>query len=286
MAQNLLGAGHEVVVWNRSTGPLEIIRSSGAIAVTSPAEVFAQVQAVIFMLANEMALDGALARGTREFHERMKGRLIISMGTNLPDYSRKLAQEIIVAGGRYVEAPVSGSRVPAMQGQLVGLLAGKQADLEVTRPILAPLCRKTIDCGSIGTALEMKLAINLMLNTFQAGMAEAVYFADKLGLDLGAFESAIAAGPMDCGFTQTKLPKLIARNYAVQAALSDACHSTQLISSVGRSAQLNTPMLDTAQSLYASGIELGLSGLDMCAVREVIADLPTNAPSSASVENS
>ncbi|MBQ1765801.1 MAG: NAD(P)-binding domain-containing protein, partial [Aquincola sp.] len=134
MALNLARAGRRLLVWNRSPGKGQALLAHGAQALATPAEVFAGAPVVITMLASEAALDGALQRGTPAFAAMLQGRLLVNMATTSPAYSQGLQADVRAAGGRFVEAPVSGSRKPAEAGQLVGLLAGDAADVAQVQP--------------------------------------------------------------------------------------------------------------------------------------------------------
>ena len=93
-----------------------------------------------------------------------------------------------------VEAPVSGSRTPAENGELVAMLAGDPDAVAEVRPLLAPMCRQTFLCGAVPGALHMKLAVNLYLITMVTGLAEAAHFAGQHGLDLERFVAVLDAG--------------------------------------------------------------------------------------------
>jgi 3-hydroxyisobutyrate dehydrogenase len=97
---------------------------------------------------------------------------------------RELEADIRAVGGHYVEAPVSGSRKPAEAGQLVAMLAGDADAIADARPLLTPMCRETMICGPVPNALLMKLSVNLFLISLVTGLAEAVHFADRHGLNL------------------------------------------------------------------------------------------------------
>ncbi|WP_431700316.1 NAD(P)-dependent oxidoreductase [Pseudomonas sp. BR20] len=266
MALNLARAGTQLIVWNRSLAATESLRVAGASVAASVKDVFEHARIVILMLVNEAALDAVLRRGTPEFAALVTGRTVVSMGSNSPEYSRELAAAINEAGGRYVEAPVSGSRKPAEAGQLVSMLGGEPDTIMEVRPLLAPMCCETVLCGPVGSALLMKLTVNLFLNTMLAGLAEAVHFADQHGLDLSKLKQTIDAGPMDCDFTRVKLPKFITRDFAVQAATSDAYNSTSLIAAAAREAGIASPLLDLSRALYGESVAQGHGRLDMVSV--------------------
>ena len=104
MALNLARAGTPLVVWSRSHGSDDALRDAGARVAEHVDDVFATCRTVILMLANDAAIDGALARGTPGFAARVGGHTIVNMGTNAPEYSRALADDIAAASGRYVES--------------------------------------------------------------------------------------------------------------------------------------------------------------------------------------
>lgn len=270
MALNLVRAGISLTVWNRSHDKYAPLLAAGATAALSPAEVFSRARVVFVMLVNEAATDAVLARGTPDFEHMVKGRTVVCMGSNSPDYSRGLAADISAAGGRYVEAPVSGSRKPAEAGQLVALLGGHPEVVSEITPLLRPMCREAVVCGAVGNGLLMKLSVNLFLNQMMAALAEAVHFADRQGLNLRAFEAAIDASPLASGVTRVKVPKLVARDFAPQAAATDALNSERLIKATARKTGLATPLLDAGLKLYEECVTQGHGGLDMSAVLHAI----------------
>ncbi|WP_371525509.1 NAD(P)-dependent oxidoreductase [Streptomyces sp. NBC_01283] len=266
MALNLARAGTPLLVWNRTPARCEPLRAAGADIAAGPADVFDRADVVILMLADESTVDAVLGRGTRDFAARVAGHVIVHMGTTSPAYSGGLQGDVRAAGGRYVEAPVSGSRVPAEQGQLVAMLAGDADAVDAVRPLLAPMCRETFDCGHVPDALQMKLSVNLFLITLVTGLAEAFHFADRHGLDRRRFLDVLDAGPMASPVSRVKAPKLLARDFAVQAAAKDVLKNNQLIAEAARKAGLASPLLDVCHALFEETVTQGHGGEDMVAV--------------------
>lgn len=271
MALNLVRAGTPLLVWNRSPDKSALLRSAGADVAPSPAEVFAGARIVILMLAHIEAIDAVLGHGTPDFAGRVEGRLIVQMGTISPQDSYRLDIEIHASGGRYVEAPVSGSRKPAEAGQLVAMLAGDADALTEIRPLIAAMCHQAFDCGTVPGALTMKLAVNLFLITMVTGLAEATHFAEGHGLDLRQFQAILDAGPMASPVSRIKLAKLAAGDFSAQAAITDVLKNNRLIAEAARQAELASPLLDVCHSLYDETQDLGLGTADMAAVIRAIA---------------
>ncbi|MFI5813404.1 NAD(P)-dependent oxidoreductase [Streptomyces sp. NPDC051643] len=266
MALNLARAGTPLVVWNRTRARCDPLRSAGAEVASNPGEVFDRADSVILMLADESAVDTVLGRGTPDFAARVAGHTVVHMGTVSPEYSVGLRDDIRSAGGRYVEAPVSGSRVPAEQGQLVAMLAGDAESVKAVRPLLAPLCREEFDCGPVPCALLMKFSVNLFLITLVTGLTEAFHFADGHGLDQRLLQNVLDAGPMTSAVSRVKAPKLLARDFTVQAATTDVLKNNRLIAEAARKAGLASPLLDICHALFDETVAQGHGGEDMVAV--------------------
>ena len=197
----------------------------------------------------------------------MRDHVIVLMGTMSPGYSRQLEADVIDAGGRYVEAPVSGSRKPAESGLLVAMVAGMDPDAvaDVQR-LLEPMCARTVACGAVPGGLSMKLAVNLYMIGMVTALAEAVNFASRLGLDLDAFAHVLAAGPMDNALARTKFDKLRTGDFEVQAAITDVVKNADLVVDAARSAGAASPIIDTCADLYHQTEQDGWGLIDMVAV--------------------
>ena len=124
MAANLLHAGIPLIVWNRNAEKSKALEAVGACVADSVSELFANASIILMMLLDEQAIDTVLERGTAGFDALVSGKTVVNLGTTSAEYSSKLELDLVRAGGRYVEAPVSGSRVPAERGALVGMVAG------------------------------------------------------------------------------------------------------------------------------------------------------------------
>jgi 3-hydroxyisobutyrate dehydrogenase len=266
MALNLVKAGTPLLVWNRSPAKTQTLGRAGATVANDLAEVFTRCEVVFLMLADGVATDAVLARGTHQFADRVRGRLLVNMATVAPHYSRALGSDIQAAGGRYVEAPVSGSRKPAEAGRLVAMLAGHADDIASIRPLIVPMCINAMECGHPPDALVMKLAINLFLITMVTGLVEAVYFAQHHCVDLAKFETILNAGPMASDVSRIKGAKIIAGDFAVEGAISNVLENNRLIAEAAREAGLASPLLDVCHALYGETEALGFGGADMVAV--------------------
>ena len=266
IALNMVRAGTPLVVWNRSQAAVDTLRAAGATAAATPAEVFGQADIVVVMLANGDVIDAVLERGTPAFDRMVEGRILVHMGTTPAAYSERLGEDTTAAGGRYVEAPVSGSRGPAEEGRLVGMVAGPDDAVEAVVPLLEPVCATVIRCGEVPQATQMKLAVNLFLITQVGGLVEAYHFAEHLGLDLERFRSVLDAGPMASVVSRGKLAKLAEGDLSAQASVRDVFYNNRLIAEAARAGGVSTPLLDACHDLFEEAERLGHGAEDMAAV--------------------
>ena len=270
MALNLAKAGTPLMVWNRSSAKCDILAAAGAIVAKDSVDVFARCKVVILMLVDGAAIDTVLARGNRTFGKLVKGRTIVNMATTAPSYSKALEADIRAEGARYVEAPVSGSRMPAIDGQLVAMLAGSPDDVAAVTPLLMPMCRDAVACGPVPNALFMKLAVNVLLTTVVVGLAESVHFAERHNLDLTRLITVLNAGPMASDVSRGKAGKLLAQDFTAQASIVNVLENNRLITGAAREAGIASPLLDVCHSLFRETQNLGLGEADMIAVIRAI----------------
>jgi 3-hydroxyisobutyrate dehydrogenase len=270
MAMRLVRSGVELLVWNRSPEKCHTLAEAGAAVATEPAVIFQQCHTIISMLVDGDALDAVLSRKREAFGTNVRGRTLVNMATTAPSYSRELERDVRAAGGRYVEAPVSGSRKPAEAGELVGLLAGEPEDLDIVRTLIAPLTRESIVCGPVPNALLMKLSVNLFMTAIVTGLAEAVHFAERHGLDLSQFVAAVNGGPLASDVSAVKAKKLVEQDFAVQASITNVLENVRLISRTAREADIASPLLDACHNLFEETKALGLGEADMIAVIRAI----------------
>jgi 3-hydroxyisobutyrate dehydrogenase len=263
MAANLVRAGVDLVTWTRSGAALD-----GAAAAGEVAAVFARAETVLMMLANGDVIDQVLGRGTPEFERLVRDHTVVHMGTTSPEYSAGLGEAVTAAGGRYVEAPVSGSRGPAEQALLVAMVAGDE-DGRI-RELIAPMCRQAVDCGAVPNGLLMKLAANTFLISMVTGLAEAFHFAEEHGLDLGLLRDVLDAGPMASFVSRQKAAMTVEKDFPVQAAIADVHYNSRLVTAAARRRGIASPLLDVCEQLFAETADLGHGRADMAAVIHAI----------------
>ncbi len=262
VAGNLLKQS-PLVIWNRTRSACDVLEELGAEVVDSVRSVFERALTVFVMLSDETAIDAVLKfDGSVPF----QGRTVVLMSTVPPDYSLSLSSRILAAGGSYVEAPVSGSRQPAVNGTLISMIAGDSAVIEQVEPLINAISAKVVKCGPVPAALKMKLAVNTFLIALVTGLAESFHFAEQNGVDAETLRLVLDTGPMASAVSRAKSAKLAREDWDPHAAILDVLKNSRLVQDQARRTGNVSPLIDACTELYAETETLGHAGHDMAAV--------------------
>lgn len=209
MASNLVRAGFDVTVWNRSLEKCAPLVALGARQAASPREVVASCDITIAMLADPVAsretffgIDGVLAG-------MGPGRSYIDMSTVDDVTAREIAAAVAVKGGRFLEAPVSGTKKPAEDGTLVILAAGDRSLYDEVGEAFDKLGKKRLFLGEVGQGARMKLVVNMIMGSMMVALSEGLALGLKGDLDGEQILDVIEAGAMACPIFKGKGPMLL-----------------------------------------------------------------------------
>jgi 3-hydroxyisobutyrate dehydrogenase len=229
MTRNLVAAGFDTRVWDRSpqaTGPLG---DAGARVAASAPDAVRDARIVITMLPTaEVAESVILDDGTADAF--VDGCVWAQMGTIGVEGTLRIGERL--ASKRpdvmFVDAPVSGSKGPAEQGQLLILASGPAAAADALRPVFDVLGRKTVWLGQAGQGSQVKLVVNAYMSILIEGVAETMELADRLGIGHQQVAEAIEGGPLDAPIADAKLHKMDRQDYAAEFPLEWALKDVDL----------------------------------------------------------
>lgn len=262
-----------VMVWNRSDSKYSALIEAGATVGQKPSHVVEQSDLIFTMLFDGPAIQSIIDTDTN-FMKAIRGKTLINTSSVSAEFSRTLADQVHAAGGNFVEMPVSGSRIPAEQGQLVGMMAGDPDIAEKIRPVVEPITRAAVYCGPIGSGLKAKYAANHFLIAVTVGLAESMNLARAQGVDLAAFGKVLDNAPMASPYSKIKVDKILRDDWSPQAAVKDCFNSTELIKTAAQDAKVQTPLVQTLNSLMKEAYNGGLAEDDMIAVYKLFSKLP------------
>jgi 3-hydroxyisobutyrate dehydrogenase-like beta-hydroxyacid dehydrogenase len=192
MAQRLIGAGHELAVWNRSEGKTEPLAREGAIVAGTPAEAELGADAVVTMLFDDHAHEEVLFGANGLMDALTPSTLHISCSTISVALSERLTREHARRGIPFVAAPVFGRPNVAEAGKLWIVVAGSDENIKRARPVLEPMSRGISVVGSEPwQAHALKVGGNFLISTMIQSLGEAFVFAQSQRIDPGIFLEAV-----------------------------------------------------------------------------------------------
>lgn len=183
MAKNVLKAGHELQVFNRSKNKAEVLLGEGAQWADSPATLVTQSDILITMLAHPEAVEEVALGETGFLKQAGQNKLWMDCSTVHPSFSQKMATKATQAGYRFLDAPVVGTKGPAENGELVFLVGGDKADLEQAQPLMDVMGKKTLHLGGHGKGSSMKMIVNMMLAQTMLAFSEGLSLGQALGIE-------------------------------------------------------------------------------------------------------
>jgi len=196
----LMAAGHTVTGFNRSKDKAAELIKSGMRWADSPRELAAASE-VVFSIVTDAAAVRAVALGEDGVIAGLRpGSVYVDMSTIAPDSSRAVSAEFAKKGLPMLDAPISGSPVTLAQGNAALMVAGDRAAFEKVEPVLRAIGPKVTYIGTSGLAVQMKIAVNLLLMVEVIAFGEAVALAEKGGVKreiaVDAVLKSVAASPV------------------------------------------------------------------------------------------
>jgi len=252
MARNLLKAGFQLAVHNRSRAAVDDLVSAGATAARSAAEVAAVSQVTITMLPDTPDVETVALGPGGVLEGAPAGSYYVDMSTIAPAASRTIAEAGRRRGVQCLDAPVSGSDIAAQQGTLSIMVGGERSAFEALQPVFGALGAKIVYCGPSGMGETVKLCNQVAgMGTLMA-VCEALMLGAKAGADLSAVIDALSAGAARSWMIENLGPKIVGRDFTpgfmVRLAQKDLRLAQALAQEVG------SPLAGAslAQQLYRS----------------------------------
>jgi 3-hydroxyisobutyrate dehydrogenase-like beta-hydroxyacid dehydrogenase len=261
MATNLVKAGHEVAVWNRTSGK----EVEGARATASPAEAAQGSEVVWLCVSDTAAVENVLFGANGVEHSLTEGMIIADSTTISPSATRKFAERVARKGVQYVDSPVTGSKVGAESGTLLFIVGGEEQAIERLKPLYAAMGKKIFRMGETGKGQSAKLVMNLQIALIYEGFAEALTLAAKLGVDTESLMHLVNASMVKSGVVEYKAPFVMARDFSANFPLRLMRKDIRLALEAGKEARVKLPGLETVEEIYEMAIEDGHADLDYAA---------------------
>lgn len=260
MSRRLCEAGHQVHVWNRSREKAERVAPFGATVHDTPASAAATADIVVSMLENGSIVDHVLFElGTAA--SMQAGALVIDMASIKPREARDHAQRLQSMGLAHLDAPVSGGTVGAEAGTLAIMVGGQAQDFERAQAVFKVFGRAT-HVGPHGAGQLAKLANQMIVGITIGAVAESLLLCERGGADMARVREAISGGFADSRILQVHGQRMVDRDFAPRARMSVQLKDMRNALSTAEELGFSAPITEMFESLYASGIDHGLTDLD------------------------
>ena len=269
IAHNLLAAGFEVSVWNRTAERAAPLAADGARLATSPADAAHGVDVVLTMLADGDAVRDAMTGRDGALASLRAESVWIQMATIGDQWTERLAS---LAGGQsleFVDAPVSGSDGPARAGELVVLASGPDEVRARVQPVFDAIGSRTLWLGPAGNGSRLKLVLNNWLASQVEAVAETLALTEALGVDPQLFLDTIDDGPLGSPYAVAKARGMLAGEFAPGFALRLAYKDIGLALDAAREHDLKLPITEALALRWQQAIADGHADEDLAAVISV-----------------
>src|SRR2546423_5237058 len=266
MASNLLKAGYEVTVWNRSAAKCEPFARNGARVADTPADAARDVDLVMYSLSNDQAVEEVVFGAKGILREINQGQIAIDMSTVLPATSLREQEAYAKRGVDFLDVPVFGSKQESADGKLWIMGAGNKAIFEKVKPVLEHLGQTIHYFGKNGNAAVMKLVGNLIVALELEALAEGLVLAEKVGLDLNTVMEVVKVADFRSPLLVSNGQNILKRDFSTSFALKLMLKDAGLIEKFAGSLQSPIPALGVVQKNLESAVALGFGKENASAV--------------------
>ncbi len=266
MALNLVKAGYQVTVCNRTKSKAEPLQRAGARVVSTPAEAAREADVVMTIVSDTAAME-EVALGKNGVLETLRsGSVVIDSSTISPVVSRKIACHVAGKGAQMLDAPVTGSKHGAEKGELTFMIGGERQTLDRVLPILQALGKKHIHCGPNGTGLAAKVAQNAIQATMVEVFCEGFVLAAKAGVKPETMFEIIQSSMARASLTDFKAPFIFKGDFTPYFPLKLMHKDLELAMETAYSQNVIMPVAAAVKEVYGAAKAKGRGDQDYAAV--------------------
>ena len=276
MSKNLIKAGHEVTVWNRTASRMNDVVDAGAQRATSARQVAMQSEVIITMLSDSPDVEEVVLGKEGVIEGATPGSVVIDMSTISPSTTRSIADKLKEEGVEMMDAPVSGGVNGAVSGTLSIMVGGPRPVFDRCLTIFEAMGKRVTYCGDAGMGQITKLANNIVALGNLAAACEGLVFAKRAGADLDTVLSAISGGAADSWMLENLAPKILAQDFEPGFMIDLAEKDMRLV--LESAADMKLPLFTTPQvsRLFRSAQQAGFGQEGTQAYFKVLEKLADN----------
>ncbi len=258
MARNILKAGIELRVWNRTASRMDELVAEGAKVADSPADVAAQSDVIITCVSDTPDVEQVILGENGVIHGAQSGALVIDMSTISPQATLVIAEQLNARGIQMLDAPVSGGSEGAARGTLSIMVGGDAAQVERAMPVFQAMGKTITHAGGQGAGQTVKLVNQILVVGNMLAAAEALLFAQAGGVDLEKALAAVVGGAAGSWMLANRGPQVLKRDWRPGFTIDLQQKDVRLV--LAAADQLGVPLPGTAlifqlyRTLQAQGL--------------------------------
>jgi 3-hydroxyisobutyrate dehydrogenase len=258
MSMNLVKAGFPVTVWNRTASKMKPLLDAGAKGAGSPKEVAVNSDVMVSIVTDSQDVEEVILGPEGAIHGAKSGAVVIDMSTISPSVTRRIAEELGKKGVKMLDAPVSGGAIGARDGTLSIMVGGEDETFNECLPIFEAMGKTITHVGGNGMGQTVKLVNQILVGTTMLGVAEALMFAKKSGVDLEKCHAAVSGGAAGSWQLTNNGARLLKGDHEPGFKVKDYMKDLRLI--MEAAADANMPLVGTSvvhqmfRSLEAEGL--------------------------------
>lgn len=270
MARNLMEAGYDLIVYNRSRGKVEDLVSEGAEAAESPKEIAEDATIVFTMLPGPpeirevVAGEDGLLRGTGE------GSLLVDMSTSSPVLAREMARTARERGVGLLDAPVSGGDIGAVEGTLSIMIGGEEEDFERARPLFDVMGETVVYVGPSGTGQVVKACNQIVVALTIEAVSEALVLGSKAGVDPKKVIEVLSGGLAGNKVMEVKGEKFLSHDFEPGGKVESHLKDLGIALEAGREYGVPLPLTAVVDQMFGTLMAKGREGWDHSALLTLI----------------
>ena len=262
MAANVLKNGFSLVGYDIDPARNEQMAAKGAVIADGPAAV-ARAAAKCVCMVETTAQAEAVILGPGGMVEGLeKGDIVLCMSTIDPLVAIRIHDTLAEKGIAMIDAPISGGEPRAISGELSALVGGATETVEACRPVLEAMSSNIYHMGGIGKGLAMKLVNNMLTQTTNILIAEALVFGAKAGLDPQAMFDVVSTSTGNSTTFQARAPRMISGDFSPGGTMDISYKDQELETGYAKALGAPVFLASVSQQVYQMGRAAGLNKKD------------------------
>ena len=278
MISNLLQAGYEVVVFNRTKAHADKVLAAGATWADSPQQVATEADAVLSIVGFPQDVEAVYFGEHGVLAGAKTGQILVDMTTSAPALAQRIAQAAVKQAAVALDAPVSGGDIGAKNGTLTIMVGGDQTAYEQMKQVFAAMGSTINYFGPAGSGQHTKMANQIMIAGTMTGLSEMLVYAQAAGLDLDKVLTTVGGGSAANWSLTNYGPRILAGDYTPGFFVKHFVKDLRIALEAADQMHLDLPATKQAKALYQAMVDAGEGDLGTQGLITQYASWQSSAP--------